>query len=93
MKNNQLAIMLVCVLLVSALLSAWLTFRYSLSVRRVQRLQPQIAAVANSRNVVQALLNDIGEYSKKNPAILPLLQPVPAPKSAPLAPAAKPAAK
>ncbi|MDB6112803.1 MAG: hypothetical protein JWR69_4553 [Pedosphaera sp.] len=85
--------MLVCVLLVSALLSAWLTFRYSLSMRRMQRLQPQIVSVNNSRNIVQALLNDIGEYSKKNPSILPLLQPVPAPKTSLLAPAAKPVTK
>jgi type II secretory pathway pseudopilin PulG len=84
--------MLVLVLLVCALLSAWLTVRYTASIRRMQMLQNQVLAVNNARGVLQSLLNEVGEYSKKNPAILPILQPA-APKPAQPAPAAKPAVK
>ncbi|MDB6015815.1 MAG: hypothetical protein JWR19_304 [Pedosphaera sp.] len=85
MKNNPLALMLVLVLFLSTLFTAWLAVSYNLSLRKLQQLQPKVAAATNTRSLMQALFNDATEYSKKNPAIIPVLQTVMTP-----APAARP---
>ncbi len=40
----------------------------------LRSLQGQAAAIENNRNLVRALANDAIEYSKRNPAIDPVLQ-------------------
>jgi len=66
--------MLVFVLLLSVLFSAWLDHRYNSYLRQLQQLQPQVAYINNSRAILQAFGNDIGEYVKKNPSAGPILQ-------------------
>ncbi len=73
MKNNQLTTILLGLLTLSALASMVLCWLYISNSRELRGIQAQIAAI-NNRNVgVNSLANDVLEYSKKNPAIDPLL--------------------
>jgi hypothetical protein len=73
MKNNQLTTILLGLLTLSALASMVLCWLYIANSRELRGIQAQIAAI-NNRNVgVNALINEALEYSKKNPAIDPLL--------------------
>jgi hypothetical protein len=76
MRNNQIAVVLAGLLLLSTLLTAWLTLYYTRSVQKAQKLQPRAVAVGTSRNLIQALITDTMEYSKKNHEIDPILQQV-----------------
>ena len=74
MKNNTLGSLLVGILFVCAVLTTWASVRYFFSLREAQRLQAQTIAINNTRNATQALANEAVEYSKRNPAIDPILQ-------------------
>ncbi|MDB6125634.1 MAG: hypothetical protein JWQ71_4627 [Pedosphaera sp.] len=76
MRNNQFAVVLASLLLFSTLITAFLIARYTLSVRKLQTYAPSAAQVAQSRSLVQSLINDTIEYSKRNPDVIPLLQQV-----------------
>lgn len=76
MKNNALTVALLGMLLVSACFSAERTYRYVVSLRKLRGLQPTIFQINYNRNFMQALLNETQEYSKKYPALEPLLQSV-----------------
>ena len=94
MKNNPLTTVLLGVLTVSALLSVGFCWRYVSTTREMRALQTQASLINNNRTMINALAADAVEYSKKNPAIDPILESVglkPA-KSAPAAPS-KPATK
>lgn len=81
MKNNALTATFLGMLLVSTLFTAVLTYRYIASLRKLRGLQPVIVQINYSRNFVQALVNETQEYSKKYPALEPLLQSVAQKKS------------
>jgi hypothetical protein len=66
--------LLVGLLLVSAVAAALLMVRVSFATRDLRRIQPKIIEINARMNLAQALLNDTLEYSKRNPAIDPLLQ-------------------
>jgi hypothetical protein len=94
MKNSPLATILLGVLTLSALASVVLCWLYISNTRELRSLQGQANIINNNRTVMTALANDTMEYSKKNPAIDPILESVglkPG-KAAPAA-AAKPATK
>ncbi len=94
MKNNSLTTILLGVLTVSTLLSVGFCWRYVASTRELRTLQTQASMINNNRTMINSLASDAVEYSKKNPAIDPILESVglkPG-KSAPAA-AAKPATK
>lgn len=74
MKANSVLALLVGVLLVSAAVAAVQVLRLSFATRDLRRLQPRMVEINAHLNVAQALLNDTLEYSKRNPAIDPLLQ-------------------
>jgi hypothetical protein len=74
-NNNQLAQILLFVLLISAVVLALLSWRYVTSLRKLQRLQPQIMQVNAFNNIFQALKNDTVEYAKTHPDLAALLQP------------------
>ena len=76
MKNNPLALMLVGILLISSLINLWLAYSYNSSLSQLRALQNEIAGVQNSRNTLNILFNELAEYSRKNPAITPMLQQV-----------------
>ena len=87
MKNSPLITILLGALTLSALASLVLCWLWMSSVRQHRELARQMSLVNNNRNVITALANDTLEYSKKNPAIDPILESVglkPA-KSAPTA--------
>jgi len=67
-------LVLVIILSLCALFAAWVSVRYFFSMREAQRLQGQAIAINNTRNAAQALANDAVEYSKRNPAMDPVLQ-------------------
>ena len=76
MKNNPLiTVLLVAVCVLSAvvlLLEAVLEHH----IRTLRGLEPLVMNAKNMQNGVNALANDALEYSKHNPAIDPILQPV-----------------
>ena len=92
MKNSPLTTILLVLLVISALGSVVLCWSYISHARELRTLQTQAAMVNNNRALVNALIGDALEYSKKNPAIEPILDAIGAkPRAA--AAAAKPAAK
>ena len=74
MKSNLLCTLALGIFLVCALYTVWLSGMYFLSVQEMQRLQSQYMSVEQTRNALSALANEALEYSKKNPAIDPILQ-------------------
>ena len=94
MKKNPLTAILVAVLVVSALASVVLCWAYISNTRQLRQLTSQVNAVQANQRFVSALANDALEYSKKNPAIDPVLEAVGMkPLKAPTASAVKPATK
>ncbi|HOC58102.1 MAG TPA: hypothetical protein PKI20_20965 [Verrucomicrobiota bacterium] len=94
MKTNPLTRVLLGVLVVSALASVVLCWLYISDTRQLRSLQGQANIINNNRTVMTALANDTLEYSKKNPAIDPILESVglkPAKSNVPAA--VKPATK
>lgn len=100
MKSNALASLLTGAIIVCALTAGWVFLRYFFALRDLQKLQGQYVYMNSVRNAAQSLANEAVEYSKRNPAIDPLLYefevkqrtvtnaPAPAPP-----PAARPATK
>jgi hypothetical protein len=74
MRKNRFTAMLVGLLFASALAAAVQVVRVSFATRDLRRIQPRIMEINAHWNLLQALLNDTLEYSKRNPAIDPLLQ-------------------
>lgn len=72
-SRNPLAAILVAALLACGALSVVFAFVYSFGTRDLRRLQPQVTVVNTRLNLAQALLNDTLEYSKRNPAVDPIL--------------------
>ena len=66
--------MLLAALLISALASVGFCCAYIFKAREVRGLQSQIAGIQNNRSFIAAVANDALEYSKKNPAIDPILE-------------------
>lgn len=76
MKNNSLTKVLTGVLMISALLSLAFCYLYIKNTRDLRALQWEVANMNNNRMLIQALANDVLEYSKTNPAITPILNSV-----------------
>ena len=74
MKNNQLTFMLAGMLFLSALASAWLVYSYNASLHKLQELQPNVASIGAARNILQSVVTEAIEYSKKDRSIDPILQ-------------------
>lgn len=74
MKNNQLTAMLVGILFITTGASAWLALRYTSAFHKRQQLAPTLASIHYTEGMISALANDTIEYSKKNPAIDPILK-------------------
>jgi Tfp pilus assembly protein PilX len=76
MKNNPMTTVLLGVLTLSALASVVLCLLFTTNTRQRNLLQSQATSIMNKRTIVNALVNDAVEYSKKNQAINPLLESV-----------------
>ena len=66
--------MLVVSLFIAAAISAVFAIRYVFETRSLRQIQSTVVAINNRLAFAQSLLNDTLEYSKRNPAIDPLLQ-------------------
>jgi hypothetical protein len=82
MKNNQLILMLVFVLLISAAFNCWLIITYRVQLHRVRDVNTQMIS---AQGLAESLMKDLNEYSKRNPAITSVLQNLPSRASAPAA--------
>jgi type II secretory pathway component PulJ len=94
-RTNRLIIVMVALLLLLVLGAAVLCTSYvrtltyaQLLQAESQRLQTQLAMANRTRNIIRAMAEDALEYSKRNPAIDPILQQFDV-KPKPAAPAAK----
>ncbi|HWQ90071.1 MAG TPA: hypothetical protein VN673_00250 [Clostridia bacterium] len=74
MKKSPLTRILLGVLTLSTLASLAFCAWYIMGVRNLKTLQPQVVAVQNNRALINALVAETMEYSKRNPAIDPLLE-------------------
>lgn len=72
-KSNPLAVVLVSALFLSALASSWFSLWWFLGAREMQAIEFQNQSLVRISSAMQALANDSVEYSRKNPAIDPVL--------------------
>ena len=76
MKNTPLTTILLGVLTLSALASIVLCWLYISNTRELRTLQTQAAQINSNRALINALANDVVEYSKTHQAIEPVLESV-----------------
>ena len=76
MKNSPLTTILLVLLAISALCSVWFCLSYISKSRELHALRSQTTRINGRGMAFNALLTDTMEYSKKNPAIDPLLETV-----------------
>jgi len=72
-KSNPLAVILVTALFLSALASSWCSFWWFLGARELQSIEYQVQSLNRISAAMQLLVNDAMEYSRRNPAIDPVL--------------------
>lgn len=89
MKNNQLTSILMGLTAFSAAASIILCGLMISSSREIMALRLQANEINNRRIAATALINELAEYSKRNPSIEPILQSLMAKAPAPAKPAAK----
>ena len=92
MKTSHTVPVLMVLLIASLVINAGLSYQYLRSVRKLQEMQSVRLQINRVLTVFQAMVGDSVEYGKRNPAIMPILQPVLA-KAAPATPTPPPAAK
>jgi hypothetical protein len=74
MKSNALTNLLVGLVVLTVLATTALALYYVRSVQKLNGLQLQTSIINRNRALASSLVNDAVEYSKRNPAIDPILQ-------------------
>ena len=74
MNKSPATTILLFILVASALCSVAFCLLYTSSSRQLRDLQRTAAMAQNNRNLILALGSETLEYSKKNPAIDPILE-------------------
>jgi hypothetical protein len=74
MKSNLTCTLTLGVFLVCALYTAWLSVRTYFSGRELQQVQYQYMRLEQTHEALQSLASEALEFSKKNPAMNPILQ-------------------
>jgi hypothetical protein len=74
LRNNAFTHLLVGLVVVVVMATSFLAFSYIRSVRKLNVLQLQTALISRNRTLANSLVNDVLEYSKRNPAVDPILQ-------------------
>jgi hypothetical protein len=74
MKNSPFNAIFLAAVVVSSLWSVWLCYTVIARNRELRQLQARFAGVNHNQQLLASLANDAVEYSKKNPAIEPLLE-------------------
>ncbi len=73
-KKNPMLLAMIGLLGFAAVIAGLLAFFWGTNMREFRRLQAQANYINTQRARAQAVLNEAMEYSKKNPAIDPILQ-------------------
>ena len=73
LRNNPLAVGMVSLLFLIALVSCWFTVWWYFGLRDLQLLKYQYQYMTKTTTTVQSLANEALEYSRRNPAIDPIL--------------------
>lgn len=73
MKKNPFIPALIGVLAVLTVFGAWAIWNTYVFSKKSRTLQAQAAFINNTRMVMDALVKDTVEYSRKNPAVDPVL--------------------
>jgi len=73
-KSNPVGVLLGSVFILLALGTSYLTFTYVQSLKKLQGLQAEVLVVNRNQTLLQNLAAESLEYSKRNPAIDPILQ-------------------
>ena len=76
MKNSPLTTLLLVALAVSALASVILCWGYISNARELKALQTQWGAINQRYSGMNSLINELLDYSKKDPSIDPILDTV-----------------
>lgn len=71
--RDTVGILLVGALWMSALLSIWYSLDHGYRVRKLQEMYQRQPEMGNLNAAAQSLANEAVEYSKRNPAIDPIL--------------------
>lgn len=74
MKSNLTCTLTLGVFLVCALYTIWLSVRVYFSANDLQQVQYQYMRLEQTHEALQSLASESLEFSKKNPAINPILQ-------------------
>lgn len=74
MKSNSVVSLLMAILFINVAVTAYLAYDLVQTTRIQERLARQRAQVQQEWELFQRLVNDTLEYSKRNPAIDPVLQ-------------------
>ena len=61
---------------VASVVLCWLQIGYTRELRLAVGIQAQMQQITQRQMVTTALCNELAEYGKKNPAIMPVLQPL-----------------
>jgi hypothetical protein len=76
MKDNSFAALLIGVLALGALVTASLSFVYVTNAKKLRTLQFQAAVINQNRAIIRDLVAESVEYSKRNPAMEPIIESV-----------------
>lgn len=74
LKNNLLSMLLAGVLTLTSIGAAVMIYTYIQTATKVQHNQGLITVINRNQGSLQNLANDAVQYSRRNPAIDPLLQ-------------------
>jgi len=74
MKSNLTCTLALGVFLVCALYTIWLSVRVYFSAQELQQVQYQYMRIEQTHEALQSLASEALEFSKKNPAMNPILQ-------------------
>jgi hypothetical protein len=73
LRHNPIGFLLVGLLAAVALWGCWCAFQWYRGTREAQALEFNYQRMNNASVAVNALANEAGEYSKRNPSIDPIL--------------------
>ena len=74
MKRDPMTMLLAAALLLSVTATAGLCYWYLQAFRQHQAAQEEVARINRNKALMQALAAESGEYARRNPALLPVLQ-------------------
>jgi len=74
MKNSPMATALLVALAISAFVSLFLCWRFTANTVETRRMNGELAYMQDRRNRTQALLQETGDYARRNPKMEAVLE-------------------